>query len=63
MKHAVTAVALLLLSACGEPGLNERQQDEASDLAADVATDIVSESERIAALEARVEELEARLGY
>jgi uncharacterized protein YceH (UPF0502 family) len=60
VRRAALAVALLL-SACGQPGLNERQQDEAADLAADVATDTIDESRRIAALEIRVEELEARL--
>lgn len=61
MKRAVLAVTLLLAS-CGQPGLNDRQQDEATDLATDAATDVVSDSERIAELEARLDEVEARLG-
>lgn len=61
IKPAIVS-GLLLLAACGEPGLNERQQDEATDLATDAATDAISSSQRIAELEARVDELEARLG-
>lgn len=36
--------------------------DEIQDIAADVADDVVSDSQRISALESRIEELESKLG-
>lgn len=63
LKSAGTALLCLVsasLAGC-EAGLNDRQQDEAADVADDVARDAIEASGRIAELEARIEVLEARL--
>ncbi|MFO6429124.1 hypothetical protein ACLBKT_03430 [Erythrobacter sp. W302b] len=52
----VAIVAVLLLSSCT---LDDQQQDEVSDIAADVAYDVVLEHEKIADLESRIEALES----
>lgn len=56
-------LSVLALAACGQPGLNERQQDEVVDIASDTAQDTLDQSARIAELEARLEELERRQPY
>lgn len=50
----------LLVAACS-PGLSERQHDEVTDVASDVAGSVVAESEEVGDLRDRVDDLEARV--
>ncbi|MBX9574985.1 MAG: hypothetical protein K2X07_05035 [Caulobacteraceae bacterium] len=59
-RAAFVCLVAVSLAGC-EAGLNERQQDEAADVAHDVARDAIDGSGRIAELEARIEVLEARM--
>lgn len=56
LRYAAPVALALILSGC--QGLNDKQRDEAEAIASDVATDAIADSDRIDALEARIEELE-----
>lgn len=60
MKVMLVLAAAFLLVGCGA-GLSSKEQDQAADIAADVAHETVSESEKLSALEDRLDDLEARI--
>ncbi len=62
MKMFIMIGVSLALAGCDGIALNDRQRDEVGDIAGDVAYDAVSEHEKIKELEARIEQLEQRVG-
>jgi hypothetical protein len=61
LPYELVIVAGLLLGSCSGDGPRLRSHDEIEDIASDVAYDAIADSERIGALEGRIEELEQRL--
>lgn len=61
----IAAVLLIALTSCSnmfDYQFNDKERDEISDIAGDVAYDVVLEHESVTSLQSRVTELEARLG-
>lgn len=61
LPYELAIAAGLLLSSCSGDGPRLRSHDEIEDIASDVAYDAIADSDRIAELESRIEELERRL--
>lgn len=61
LPYELAIAAGLLLGSCSGDGPRLRSHDEIEDIASDVAYDAIADSDRIAELEGRIEELERRL--
>lgn len=60
-KFEIAALAVLFLASCSGPSLSDRQRDEVTDIADDVADSAISDNEKVRDLESRVEALESKL--
>lgn len=58
----IAAAAALLLGSCAGDGPRLYSHDEIEDIASDVASDAIADSERLSDLESRISTIEQRLG-
>lgn len=61
VRFEYVIAAALALGSCAGPGLTDKQKDEVGDIAGDVATDAVGESDPFLELQGRVEAIEEKL--